>query len=367
MAAAMCFMRENTAKKLIIIKTAADNYEYSPLRQFIDIKDFSNEIPIYVNEKNYYWDIPLEKLCTDFILKKLKRLQLSGLKCLTVKKASRKLLKKERNILVGITHHTNVQIIVLQNDANVDKFAPKDYVYLDLSKLTLPDNCSAYREDYAWARVYLSAYGLHCINKSKGKSDELYSEAAKIFNNNKKKLAEKSDISLKEFTDKFVEQYFVTPSEAQKRKRERTLEAKRLKRKYNNLPDDEAERIITQELSYKPLYATYKEDFLMYAESYIKCSLSGKEAENMGISAKNMMKQLKNGGKYIYGELKPMYTGRKRGYGFQNLSLKKPWQSDLEEKDIDIPIQKSFNNTDCNGAEKMQKFAELLYKRINIS
>lgn len=84
----------------------------------------------------------------------------------------------------------------------------------------------------------------------------------------------------------------------------------------------------------------------------------------MGISAKNMMKQLKNCGKYIYGELKPMYTGRKRGYGFQNLSLKKPWQSDLEEKDVDIPIQKSFNDTDCNGAEKMQKFAELLYKRL---
>ena len=130
MAAAMCFMRENTAKKLIIIKTAADNYEYSPWKQFIDIKDFSNEIPIYVNEKNYYWDIPLEKLCTDSMLKKLKRLQLSGLKCLTVKKANRKLLKKERDILMDITHHTNVQIIVLQNDANVDRCAPKEYEYM---------------------------------------------------------------------------------------------------------------------------------------------------------------------------------------------------------------------------------------------
>lgn len=83
---------------------------------------------------------------------------------------------------------------------------------------------------------------------------------AKVFTNNKK-LAEKSNISLKEFTDKFVKQYFVIPSEAQKRKHERTLEAKRLKRKYNNLSYDEAERIIPQELSDKPLYATYKEDF----------------------------------------------------------------------------------------------------------
>lgn len=104
----------------------------------------------------------------------------------------------------------------------------------------------------------------------------------------------------------------------------------------------------------------------MYAESYIKCNLSEKEAKNMGISAKDMMKQLKNGGKYIYGELKPMYTGRKRGYGFQNLSLKKPWQYDLEEKDIDAFVQENFDNTDCNRAEKMQKFAELLYKKFNI-
>lgn len=105
----------------------------------------------------------------------------------------------------------------------------------------------------------------------------------------------------------------------------------------------------------------------MYAESYIKCSLSEKEAENMGISAKNMMKQLKNGSKYIYVEIKPLYTGRKRGYGFQNLSLKKPWQYDLKEKDIDTPVQENFDDTDCNGTEKMQKFADLLYKKINIS
>lgn len=79
-----------------------------------------------------------------------------------------------------------------------------------------------------------------------------------------------------------MEQYFVTPSEAQKRKRERTLEAKRLKRKYNNIPDGEAERIITQELSYKLLYATYKEDFLMYAESLYKVQLIRKRSRKYG-------------------------------------------------------------------------------------
>lgn len=62
-----------------------------------------------------------------------------------------------------------------------------------------------------------------------------------------------------------------------------------------------------------------------------------------------------------------MYTGKKRGYGFHNLSLKKPWQYDLEEKDINISLKENFDDTDCNEAEKMQKFAELLYKRINIS
>lgn len=375
MAAAMCFMPENVAKKLIAIRTVGD-YEEFPWTTFTEIKRTINTPILFNNQKNYYMDIPLEQLCTASMRKKVKKFQDSGVRCIIVKKATQKLEKKERDILDNIINYSNIQIIVFQNDSVLDNLDKINYIFLDLSKLFLNVDPQLIC-DYEWARVYLSAYGLHCINKSKGNHDELCTQVSEIFNSKKQDiLSIQSEILIGEFTDRFIKEYFVLPEEDEKRRTDRSNEAKKLRREYKKIynSEDEIAEKITQYFADNIFYATYKEDFLLYANSYIKSKMSEPEAKENGITAEGMMKYLidqdknkeKKDRKYDYGEIKAEYTGRSNGYGFRKLSLKQPWQEMFKENEVN----KSSENTSeavSNGAEKMRMFAELLQREIKFN
>ncbi|MBQ3161992.1 MAG: hypothetical protein IJC04_07690 [Oscillospiraceae bacterium] len=361
----MCMMPINVVKKLIIIKTDTNHTAEIMWKNLTKIDSFGSTTPLVKNENNYHADIPLERLCTEAMLKKLSMLQNNGLKCIYVNAASRNLLKAEREILIEIIKHTDVQVVVFQQDESTHKFDEKDYIYLDLSK-GYPDFCSKeYNVDLVWTKIHLSIYGLHCIWKSKGNPDALCLNSSQIF---KTKTKKQPDIipgcQLKDFTQQFLNKYFVPVEEAEKRRKERATKAKALKRKYKHLSADEATAVITKELSDCMLGTTYRDDFLKYADMYIKNNLTKEQANNNGITPKAMLDYLRYNSEFSYGEITAFYTGRKRGYGFLNLSLKKPWDEKIIEKQIETPQTAAVDNSDT---EKMNRFYQMLHDYVDFS
>ena len=254
-------------------------------------------------------------------LNSLKRAATGGMKNLILK-IEYVLTENDGNYLAEIAKQVNTQMIILQRDDRVDIYKQDSYIYLDFSDADI-----FYFDitDINWLRLYLGVYGLHCIN-ARNTKDELYEKVRSIFSEQKYMP---SDDSIRSVTEQFLREYFVSPEEAANRKRQRLELIYQLRREYKACADMES--LITERLSATPFYATYKEDFLKYAEHYIK------NTGISGITAERILKQVKADKRFSYGEIKASYTGHKKGYGFQNLSLIRPFEENIAEPDS--PVQ----------------------------
>ena len=308
-AVAMCLTPENLLKKIIVINCGSNTRPAAILIKRILSRNKYSILPSFISHTDV-------KEISDKInmihLNNLKKADTGGLKNLILTHCG-EINEKEGRLLSEIAKQVNSQIIVLQSDDRVDFYKQDSYIYLDFSRTS-----SIYLtpSDINWIRLYLGLYGLHCLNVK----DPLYEEIRYIFSEQKNMP---SHDNLRSVTEQFIKEYFVSTEEAELRKKLRLKLIYQLQCEYKS--SAEKDRLITEQLSSVPLYATYKEDFLKYAEHYIK------RTGITGISPENIFKQAKADKRFSYGEIKASYTGRKNGYGFQNLSLIKPFEESIAE------------------------------------
>ena len=306
-AVAMCLTPENLLKKIIVINCGSNTRPAAILIKRILSRNKYSILPSFISHTDV-------KEISDKInmihLNNLKKADTGGLKNLILTRCG-EINEKEGRLLSEIAKQVNSQIIVLQSDDRVDFYKQDSYIYLDFSR-----TASIYLtpSDINWIRLYLGLYGLHCLNAK----DPLYEEIRGIFSEQKNMP---SHDNLRSVTEQFIKEYFVSTEEAELRKKLRLKLIYQLRCEYKS--SAEKDGLITEQLSSVPLYATYKEDFLKYAEHYIK------RTGITGISPENIFKQAKADKRFSYGEIKASYTGRKNGYGFQNLSLIKPFEESV--------------------------------------